>query len=274
MKATTSAAAMQRGGQALCQAVIAQGVEVGEHGERGCKNASQTTAPCENTKLQTPLASHDLAASNDNRISADHCASHEASIAPYNASHDTTIPPNSAQSSDKIDSTVPVVAALHDTTIPSDPTAAGADSAPDMSRPPRRAQTALNYYSSTARRRLRKEGWTEEQMKEKVQEGWAALPEAERQQFEAKAEADKQRYKAHMAAYLAAGGAPPAGLKDAGGERGGGFKGGKIPSTPVLQKVNLALLGVSPSMLPAGSTASNPTSGNSKGQKTPASSKG
>lgn len=274
MKATTSAAAMQRGGQALCQAVVAQGVEVGEHGERGCKSASQTTAPCENTKPQTPLASHDLAASNDNRISADHCASHEASIAPYNASHDTTIPPNSAQSSDKIDSTVPLEAALHDTTIPPDPTAAGADSAPDMSRPPRRAQTAFNYYSSTARRRLRKEGWTEEQMKEKVQEGWAALPEAERQQFEAKAEADKQRYMAHMAAYLAAGGAPPASLKDAGGERGGGVKGGKIPSTPVLQKVNLALLGVSPSMLPAGSAASNPTSGNSKGQKTPASSKG
>ena len=44
-------------------------------------------------------------------------------------------------------------------------------------KPPRRAQTALNYYSSAARRKLRKDGLNEEQMKAAVLDGWENLSE-------------------------------------------------------------------------------------------------
>ena len=160
---------------------------------------------------------------------------------------------------------------------------AAADNAPadGAAKPPRRAQSALNYYSSFARRTLRKQSMTEEQMKQAVLDGWAQLPEAEKQPYEAKAAQDQQRYQQQIAAYVAAGGAPPGAPKEAGSNsNGAGTSGAKLPSTP-LKKVNLALLGVSPSLAArnaAGEAAAGGGSAKgSKGKKiakTPAAAKG
>eukprot|EP00966_Prymnesium_polylepis_P278893 6442944-Prymnesium_polylepis.1 len=116
----------------------------------------------------------------------------------------------------------------------------GAADGGGAAKAPRRAQTAINFYSSTARRKLRKEGLTEEQMRQAVLQGWEVLPAEERAPYEAKAAQDHVRYQQQLAAFTAGGGG---GANGAGGGGGGSSKGGGS-STP-LQKVNIALLGVS-----------------------------
>jgi len=125
------------------------------------------------------------------------------------------------------------------------PVSSSPAAAEPTNKPPRRAQTAINYFSSSYRRKLRKDGLTEEQMKQQVAAGWEQLSEAERQPYEAKADNDMQRYKQQLEAFLAAGGTLPGAGKDGGAEPAP--KSSKTPRTPALQKVSLTLLGVSPS---------------------------
>ena len=75
---------------------------------------------------------------------------------------------------------------------------------------PHRARTAFDYYCRGGdARTLRQLGETNKEKKRAVLDGWANLPAAEKQPYEAKAVQDQQRYQQQLVAYVAAGGVLP-----------------------------------------------------------------
>ena len=71
----------------------------------------------------------------------------------------------------------------------------------DPRKAPRRAQTAWNYYTSKARRVLKRERpqATEEELQALLKASWEQLPAAERSVYEGKAAADRERHASQLA---------------------------------------------------------------------------